>query len=592
MLRVVLAALLVGVVAVPTVRAQNIDGTWKVDHVTTGSFEQTTGIVRIKTEAGKATGALVAGSPRLMTLTLKGVSVDGDMLRIAFQNGTIEMTFSTRVPKEAAKRVLGVMVVDGTAYPASLSMTDETTLDLKSSSRPLPCPPFTQARSLASRGLSLRIQAQQTKDAEKRKALLKQAAEADATAKKETPRLYGEVLEKHADSPAVFEATTALLRSAQSNNTKPDEVKGWAATAMKSAQAYGPRFQAEVASQIATALLIQDDSTAQALDFARQAERLMPAKVSASEEIRVLHLLTRALRKSDLDAEAKKFDVRIAKLDEVLDTEYLKKMPPFKAAPFAGRKSKSDRVVMMELFTGAACPPCVAADLAFDVLQKSYTPRDLVLVQYHMHIPGPDPMTNPDTEARWKYYAQSFPKEIRGVPSSVFNGQPKASGGGGIANAESKYQAYCAVIDPLLENPAAIKLSAKATRKGDAIDISVDVAGLSNPSPDKKLRILLAEETVRYAGSNKIRMHHNVVRDFPGGVAGKALTDESSKHAASVNLGGLRGDLTKYLDAFQATGKTFSNPARPMAMEHLRVIAFVQDDATREILQAVQVEVK
>lgn len=99
MLRVVLAALLVGVVAAPTVRAQNIDGTWKVDHVTTGSFEQTTGIVRIKTEAGKATGALVAGSPRLITLTLKGVSVDGDMLRIAFQNGTIEMTFSTRVPK-------------------------------------------------------------------------------------------------------------------------------------------------------------------------------------------------------------------------------------------------------------------------------------------------------------------------------------------------------------------------------------------------------------------------------------------------------------------------------------------------------------
>jgi len=221
-------------------------------------------------------------------------------------------------------------------------------------------------------------------------------------------------------------------------------------------------------------------------------------------------------------------------------------------------------------------------------LQKTYKPSELVLIQYHMHIPGPDPLTNPDTQARWAYYG----KKVGGVPASLFNGQPKASGGGGVANAEKKYEAYRAVIEPLLEDEASVKLTAKAERNGDKIDINVRVSGLADPGADKKLRILLAEETVRYLGSNKIRLHHNVVRAFPGGVAGQALNEAASKHSASISVGELRGQLTKYLDDFEASGRSFANPARPMAMNHLRVIAFVQDDSTQEILQAVQVNVE
>ena len=51
--------------------------------------------------------------------------------------------------------------------------------------------------------------------------------------------------------------------------------------------------------------------------------------------------------------------------------------------------------VLVELFTGAECPPCVAADLAFDALGKTYKPTDVVLLEYHLHIPGPDALTNP-----------------------------------------------------------------------------------------------------------------------------------------------------------------------------------------------------
>ena len=46
-----------------------------------------------------------------------------------------------------------------------------------------------------------------------------------------------------------------------------------------------------------------------------------------------------------------------------------------------------------------------------------------------------------------------------------------------------------------------------------------------------------------------------------------------------------------YLDDYAATKRPFPRIARPMAMDNLRVVAFVQDDATKEIFQAVQVDV-
>ena len=136
----------------------------------------------------------------------------------------------------------------------------------------------------------------------------------------------------------------------------------------------------------------------------------------------------------DMTSEAKEIAARLAVLETKLDDEYIKSVPPFKPTMFAGRKDPGgNRVVMMELFTGAQCPPCVAADVAFDALLKSYKPTELVLVQYHMHIPGSDPMTNPDTIARWDYYRKHFAENIRGVPSSLFNGKPVAGGGGDAA---------------------------------------------------------------------------------------------------------------------------------------------------------------
>jgi hypothetical protein len=325
----------------------------------------------------------------------------------------------------------------------------------------------------------------------------------------------------------------------------------------------------------AEVLLEQEPFLSIAVEHARRAERLVEPTERVSVQMRVLQTLARALKAAGKADEAKEVEARVDKLDVSVKPE-----------KFAGRKSDSDRAVLVELFTGAQCPPCVAADLAFDALGKTYKPAEVVLLQYHVHIPGPDPLTNPDSEARLKYYGD----EVEGTPTIIFSGKPGAEGGGSYDDAPDKYRQFREVIGPLLEKPAGPKLKASAVQKGNKIDVNVDVSNLEQPADMLRLRLALVEDSVTYTGGNGLKVHHHVVRALPGGAQGIALKDKTAKQTVSVDLEELRGNLKKYLDEF---GKEtpFPNAQRPLDLKNLRLVAFVQNDKTREVLQAVQVDV-
>ncbi len=118
------------------------------------------------------------------------------------------------------------------------------------------------------------------------------------------------------------------------------------------------------------------------------------------------------------------------------------------------------------------------------------------------------------------------------------------------------------------------------------------MTNLEKPGPDKKLRLVLLEESVHYGGGNKIRIHHHVVRALPGGADGKPLTEKDGQLKASVDVPELRKALTSYLDTFVVANGFFPRNIRPMEMRDLRVVALVQDDETHEILQAIRVGVE
>jgi hypothetical protein len=264
-------------------------------------------------------------------------------------------------------------------------------------------------------------------------------------------------------------------------------------------------------------------------------------------------------------------------------------LPYIDLVKYAGRKGKSYRVVLVELFTGTECLPCIAADKAFDALLESYKPSEIACLEYHLHIPGPDPLTNPDAERRERYYR----KQVKGTPTILFNGGagPQA-GGKSLLDGQNRYEEFSAILNSELEKSNPTRLKATATRKGNMLDVQVDVADLPDFGPDVRLRVALVEDTVRYTGRNKLATHHQVVRAFLGdGVDGTQMRAKAGTKAITADVAEIRTKLADYLKK-QNEIQAFPHPDRPLDLKKLSIVAFVQNDETGEVFNAIQVDVK
>ena len=331
-----------------------------------------------------------------------------------------------------------------------------------------------------------------------------------------------EIMQRPVGDPQIVEAGLLLLEDAAKNKAKPEEVRAWAEKAVKTAEMHGPRWHRQVMLAVVNTLSEQEPfANIAATTYARQAERLLDPKDKPAVQQNVLESLALALEKAGKADDAKEIRERMKKIDFTL-----------KPAPFAGRQGTSDRAVLVELFTGAQCPPCVAADMAFDGLAKAFKPSEVILLQYHLHVPGPDPLTNPDTISRSRFYAQV----VRGTPTILFNGAPAVPASGRMDAAEEKFDAFAEVVEQLLEAPSGAKIKLAATKKENKIDIAAEVADLANPGVQTRLRLVLVEEAVNYTGANSLEVHHHVVRAFPGGTDGLVLKEKTGKTSVTVDL--------------------------------------------------------
>jgi thiol-disulfide isomerase/thioredoxin len=400
--------------------------------------------------------------------------------------------------------------------------------------------------------------------------------------------LAREALTQLEGGPKMFDAAFRVVEKAAAKKVAVDEVRTVIDRVNKAATAYGPRWERDVTLRLAEALAGQEGLGEVAVVQAKRAERLLGDDDDAATRMKVLEAVARALTKAGKPDDAKPYTAQISKLEARDYAEYAKTLP-FKPEAFTGRKAKSERTVLVEIFTGAECPPCVAVDLAFDGLLKAYKPADAILMQYHVHIPGPDPLTSPDAMKRLQEY---YADQVRGAPTVFIGGKLGEAGGGPAAAAEKKYASFRKQIDEGLEKTPGVKLGLTIA-KGDkgGFTVKAAVSDLEMPGEKMMLRFALAEERVRYTGGNGIRYHHMVVRTMPGGAKGIALPQKSAEHSVSFDPDTVRSELTKYLDGFAKSESPFPRPDRPLAMRNLKLIAFVQNDATREILHAAQVDV-
>ncbi|HEY3129390.1 MAG TPA: tetratricopeptide repeat protein, partial [Acidobacteriota bacterium] len=153
-------------------------------------------------------------------------------------------------------------------------------------------------------------------------------------------------------------------------------------------------------------------------------------------------------------------------LEAILDAKYKNLYSnPVRVEAYKPTAARTERVVLIEVFSGAGCPPCVAADLAADAVMERYPRKDVAVLVYHLHIPQPDPLTNPSTEARAKFYS------VRGVPSVRIDGDTETGAGGDRAMTRGVYDRFTRLIDSGLEVPAGIRLNLEAFLQGSQVKV-------------------------------------------------------------------------------------------------------------------------
>ncbi len=472
-----------------------VAGNWKISFLD-GPEICSFWLLKLESKNNKITGQIEVAD-KAPPADFKSASVKGDELSLELQLGSQILHFALKLPEGEPKLMRGTLSFQGEAYASQWELVKD---DNAKKFEPV------MAVSIPKGGFK---------------------------------ELKGEIA-KRANEMAVFSVARATMAAAVKEKIPPADLKAALAPALAAARNFGD-FQRENLLQGGRYLAFHKLYAGLGEELIRKAIKELADTASPNVELRCLDLLSKSLMNQDKKDELAMAQRRIDALEPKGHEENEKAGLGFNVANFEGRKGK--RVVLVELFTGAHCPPCVAADLAFEGLAKTYSDKEVVLLQYHLHVPAPDPLTTPETETRANYYA------VKGTPSLVFNGKSTAGGGGYRIHAPGAYKEFRAIIDPLLEKDNKITLTIEANRKGDAVDISAVVGGYKF-SDKLKLRIALIEPWVRFAGSNGLSYHSHVVRAFAGGPDGFGLGEKGLIQKAKIDLAETRQTTSKALDKF------------------------------------------
>jgi hypothetical protein len=559
-LRAVLGAVLLAVALVATVGGRPdearapVAGVWKVSVYLAGQ-DIALAIVKVEVKDGKAEAEVVAtGAKTFAGARVVAAAAGERSLHVTFRTATstFQVAAYGRKDERRPKVLTGSLEVRNNFEVVTLERTTERELDQAN-----PATPAEGADDL-------------------KKLLTKDDKERDSA--------LAAILEKHAGKGVAYAAAVRVWQH------YAQEKYGYRLAAeqgekfVRVAAGFGREMELHANAEVARGLTDLKDGAEKAVEFARRAEKLLTDADSPRRQLAVLRTLAAALRRTDAGDGAALREVkdRIARIDDLLDAEFEKTVVPFKLEPFAGRKEKSSRVAVVELFTSAQSAKCVAANIVFDALLRTYKPTEVILLRYHLHGRQSDPIANPDGELTGALY------KVDEVPTVLVNGKagPKL---GGTVTAEAGYKEMTALLNQSLEGTAKAGLDLAAKRDGDTLTVTATLTAL----PDRaaaRLRVLLVEDVVRYQGSGGHRLHHHVVRAVLADEKTKLPKGDATPRKFTVSLAELRKKLAENLEKVHKEDP-FPDDERPLELKRLKVVALVQDEGSNEVLHAVQADV-
>jgi hypothetical protein len=223
-------------------------------------------------------------------------------------------------------------------------------------------------------------------------------------------------------------------------------------------------------------------------------------------------------------------------------------------------------------------------------LRSSTTDDEVVIVQWHLPVPQPEPMVAPVSLERAEQY------NVSSTPTVVIAGGEPIVGGGKVDAAPDMFRRYREVVDAqLLEAPQA-KIEAVADYKGGTVRVSTAVVPIAAAKSERwRVHAVLVESMVAFPGGNGMLFHHGVARSAftpPSGVPmGQATSAQPLE--LTLELAAVTSELDAQVQTYETDQVFLVRPVEPQP-SRLQVVVFVQD-ANGQIVQArrvpVQVEV-
>jgi predicted Zn-dependent protease len=267
----------------------------------------------------------------------------------------------------------------------------------------------------------------------------------------------------------------------------------------------------------------------------------------------------------------------------------------FEPGQYKGRENKNN-ILLAEIFTGSECPPCVSADYALESLSKYFTRNEVAILEYHVNIPAPDAMTNPDTWKRYVYYGGNF-----GTPMVIVQGNSRIGGGGPKYMTKNRFNVYRYALEKYLNNKPDVQLNGTVKQVNDSVKIDLRVNKTKTIENNTSINIALVEKSIQYPAGNGVTNHIFVVRSLIKGADGMPIKTAKGNESVSTafSLNGIEKSLSQYLDdptkdPSWRKGTQFTEWKKrtdKLDRNNLAIVAWVQNSKTKAVLQSFYLDV-
>ena len=227
---------------------------------------------------------------------------------------------------------------------------------------------------------------------------------------------------------------------------------------------------------------------------------------------------------------------------------------------------------MLESFTSSTCGPCVAGNQNTSAVLAAYSDDQYSMLKYQMSWPGSgDPYYTLEGGDRRTYY------NVNAVPDFILDGNVWQGNSSSVTGSQ---------IDAVMANPAFVSLSSYHVMDGQTIDFTVSINPLGDFAGPLTLYSAVFEYmTYNNVGSNGETQFSKVMKKMVPGSTGFSLGSLTDGQTVVENFSHtFQGTYTLPPDA--------NNPIDHMTQHsvedfsNLGVVTWIQDDATKEILQS------